>query len=119
MKHFQINPALYHYLDSSELKELSGSYIDNILRCGSDELRTRSKIVSTRIEMAEEFKVPSEFTEFVIDTGKDGDFVTGQNAYLRKLEYLPPKTSFKHFRSLRMKLEWLAMSRPYCSLKIL
>lgn len=114
MKPFRLDPALYYILSNGFLKGLSGSYVDDLIRCGNKEFRELSKKTNERFEMAEESKLPSEFTGFVIDRDKDNNIVIDQNAYLRQLECLPMDASFGHFRSMRMKLAWLSNSRPDC-----
>ena len=41
-----------------------------------------------------------------------------QNEYLRRLECLPLDASYSQFRSMRMRIAWLANSRPDCMVEI-
>lgn len=41
-----------------------------------------------------------------------------QSQYLKNMEFIPYDSSFKQFSSMRMKLEWLANTRPDCLFEI-
>lgn len=68
--------------------------------------------------MADDTSFPAAFTGFIFDRDKDGSMIIDQNAYLRNLEALPLDSSFSHFRSMHMKLAWLANSFPDCLFEI-
>lgn len=112
MKSFKIDPALYCYMFDGALKGLSGSYIDDLLRAGDQDFRKVSKETNKCFEMTEDRKLPSEFTDFVFGIDRNGNFVVDQNAYMRMLECIPTDATCAHFRAARMKLAWLANSRP-------
>lgn len=118
MTPFKIDPALYYILCNGILQGLSGSYVDDLLRCGDDNFRKLSQRTNERFDMAEESILPTEFTGFVLDRDKAGNVFIDQNAYLKKLECLPQDASFSHFRSMRMRLAWLSSSRPDCLFEI-
>lgn len=68
--------------------------------------------------MDDDEELPSEFTGFVINSTKDNCLVTDQSKYLKNLECFPTDATFKQFRSMRMKLVWLAKTRPDCLFEI-
>ena len=68
--------------------------------------------------MAEDEEVPCLYSGFVVDSDKAGSFYQQQKHYLHKLEHLPSDASFSAFRSMRMKLAWLAHTRPDCLFEI-
>eukprot|EP00171_Calliarthron_tuberculosum_P004009 IDg4009t1 len=57
---------------------------------------------------------PGTFSGFSLSKGDDGCVLQDQHFYLKKLEVLPLGASFTAFRSMRMKLAWLANTRPDC-----
>ncbi len=49
---------------------------------------------------------------------REGRLEQNQHFYLEKLEKLPLDASFTDFRSMRMRLAWLANTRPDCVYEI-
>ena len=97
MTPFRIDPALYYLLDNGNLRWLSGSYVDDLIRSGDQHFRKISEATGDKFEISEDSTLPSEFTGFVIDLGQEGFFYIDQNAYLQKLECLPRNCSFEIF----------------------
>lgn len=62
--------------------------------------------------MAEIEKLPCYFSRIKINTSEDSVLVH-QNPYLHQLGTMPHNASFNHFRSARVRLSWLANTRPY------
>lgn len=67
MKPFKIDPTLYYLLLNGVLKGVSGSYVDDLIRCGDEGFRKLSKRTNQTFEMTEESKLPTEVTGFVLD----------------------------------------------------
>ena len=65
-----------------------------------------------KFEMAEDCSIPWNFVEFRVQKGKDDTLELNQEEYVRKLRPMPTDGSYSEFASLRMKLAWLAHSRP-------
>ena len=112
MAPFKTDPALYYWIVDGILKGMSGSHVDDLLRWGDKDFRELSKGTSDRFEMTEESNFPTEFTGFVLEKDDEGNMIINQNNYLRELQCLPLDASFSTFRSMRMKLAWLANSWP-------
>ena len=108
--------ALDSYCSADALAHLY--YIDDLLQTGNASFRQISRMTNKRFEIAKEHQLPCEIMAFVIDRDRDGVFCIDQNEYLRRLECLPPDASYSHFRSVRMRLAWLANSQPDCMFEI-
>lgn len=114
----KLDPILYYLLENKVLTGLSGAYVDDIIRARNEGFRRHTSRTMERFKMAEELGLPFEFIVFSLMRDKDGDFILDQHHYLRKLECLPIRTSFKQFTSMRMRLAWLENSRPDCFFEI-
>lgn len=68
--------------------------------------------------MAEDYSIPCNFTGFSLSRDEQGTLRQDQHSYLRKLETLSADASFTDFRSMRMRLAWLANTLPYCLFEI-
>lgn len=117
MKPFKSDPAIYFLLREGILKGLSGSYVDDLVRAGKQDFRGISAKTNERFEMKEDSALPSAFTGFILDK-RAADLLIDQKSYLRKLEKLDEGATFGQFRSMRMRLAWLANSRPDCLFEI-
>ena len=118
MKPLRSDPALYALLEHGVLKGLSGGYVDDLIRTGDEDFKELSKKTNERFDMAEDQKLPCSFTGFSLGFEKGRTIVQDQHEYLKKLEKLPLTASFSQFRSMRMKLAWLANTRPDCLFEI-
>ena len=58
--------------------------------------------------------IPCTFSGFSLVCDGDGKLVQNQHFYLKKLERLPIHASSTEFRSMRMRLAWLANTKPDC-----
>lgn len=118
MRPFRSDPALYILMINGLLTGLSGGYVEDFLRAGNSEFRQVAKKTRQRFDRADDETPPCTFTGFALSRGKDGCLMQDQHGYLRKLESLPCDASFSEFRSMRMKLAWLANTRPDCLFEI-
>lgn len=117
MKPLRSDPALYKLMRDGLLSGLSGGYVDDLIRTGTPIFREHSSATNTRFDMGDDEHVPCTFSGFYLDR-KNGTLEQSQRSYLKKLESLPLQASFKEFRSMRMRLAWLANTRPDCQFEI-
>jgi len=118
MKSLRSDSALYALMIDGILYGLSGSYVDDLLRCGDKKLRKFGRRTNERFDMAEDEEPPCTFTGFRLHKGKDGDLELEQKEYVEKLKPVPEDGTWKDFSSARMKLVWLANSRPDCTYEV-
>lgn len=118
MRTLRSDPALYVLRKEGEVTGLSGAYVDDMIRAGSEDYHKLSYKTNERFEMAEEKSLPCTFTGFKIGQDEDGIFTLEQNDYLEKITILPHDASFHEFFSMRMNLAWLAHSRPDCLFEV-
>ena len=118
MKPLRSDPALYVLVDNHRLKGLAGGYVDDLLRAGDRKFRQLASKTREKFEVAKDKGLPCTFTGFFLSKTRSGTFVLEQHQYLRKLEHLPLDATFSDFRSMRMRLAWLANTRPDCLLEI-
>ena len=115
MKPLRSDAATFTKLDDSgELIGLSGLYVDDLLRTGTPEFRKLCRMTNDKFDMAEDENVPFEFVGATFEREEDGTLIINQHRYLKRLEELQPDADFSQFRSMRMRLAWLANTRPDC-----
>ena len=100
------------------LQGLSGWYVDDLIRSGNAAFKELARETNRKFEMADDQDLPCLFKGFSLSRHKDGTIIQDQHEYLKRLEELPADCSFNTFRSMRMKLAWLANTRPDCLLEI-
>lgn len=86
---FQIDAALYHYLQHGRLSGLSRTYVDNITPAGDRNFRQTSNLTLKCSQLQKGDELPAGFTGFISDRGKKKDGWTDQGPYFTKLECLP------------------------------
>lgn len=118
MSPFRSDPAMYKIMADGMLQGISGGYVDDLLRTGSAEFRHLSRKTHERFEMDDDENLPVTFSGFTLARDKDGSIIQDQHIYLSNLEALDKSASFSAFRSMRMKLAWLANTRPDCLFEI-
>lgn len=107
------DPALYAMMEKGRLKGLSGTYVDDMVRCGDAGFRKISHRTFERFEMDEDTEPPCTFTGFRLSRDNDGLLSLDQATYVRqKMSDLSADATFSDFASIRMKLAWLSHSRP-------
>ena len=114
MKPMRSDPAFYLLMKNNLLQGMFGTYVDDILRSGNAKFRDLAKKISKRFKMAEDSSIPCHFVGFRLQRGKKGTLELNQEEYMRKLRPMPTDGSYSEFASPRMKLAWLAHSRPDC-----
>eukprot|EP00171_Calliarthron_tuberculosum_P023641 IDg23641t1 len=118
MTPFRSDPALYYTKSNGLLIGLSGGYVDDLLRAGSPEFDSISAKTHAKFEMGDNESLPCTFSGFHLGTTDCNSLKQDQSFYLSKLEQLPLCAPFPVFRSMRMKLAWLANTRPDCLFNI-
>ena len=106
------DPSLYFAHANGEIIGLSGSYVDDLLRAGTPEFRTSSSRTHVRFETTGDEDPPFTFAGFNIAKRSDVPYAIDQLFYMKKLEELELSSSFDQYRSMRMRLAWLANTRP-------
>lgn len=119
MTPFRSDPALYRIMTDGVLTGLSGGYVDDLLRAGTSKFRELAQRTNQRFEMGEDEHIPCTFSGFSLSRNTaDGSLEQNQHFYLQKLEKLSLNATFAEFRSMRMRLAWLANTRPDCQFEI-
>ena len=118
MTDFRFDPALYHLKQDGHLVGLSGGYVDDPIRGGNKEFRNHTDKTEERFDMDEDKRIPCSFTGFSLSRGKNGTIIQDQHGYRHKVEHIPADSSFKLFRSMRVKRAWLSQTRPDCVYEI-
>lgn len=112
MRPLNTDPLLYYLMNDGTLAGLSGSYVDDILRCGTVDFKKHCVSTSQKFEMADDDKIPCTFTGFSLSQDKDGTVQLDQHQYAKRIKPLPEEGTYKDLASLRMQLAWLSHSRP-------
>ena len=113
------DPSFYVSRDKEgNIQGLSGSYVDDMLRAGNYQFQELARGTGKKFRMADDECLPCDFSGFRLEKEEDGTVYLSQRTYLKNLETLPLDATLADFRSMRMKLSWLANSRPDCSFAI-
>lgn len=72
MKPLRSDSALDALMTNGLLKGLSGTYVDDLLRCGNSKYRRLCKKTHQRFDMAQEEELPCTFTGFKLRRTDDG-----------------------------------------------
>ena len=112
--------AALRYLKDDTLHGLCGSYVDDLLCAGEARLKSAFEKTRSKFEMAEDEEIPCEFSGFVLEYDDANLLLQSQAHYLHKLSIIETmnESSYSKFRSTRMKLGWLANTRPDCAFEI-
>ena len=113
MKASKIDRSLsFKHDDRGRLIGINASYVDDLLRAGTPDFRKICKITNERFETSPDEELPLTFAGIQLSKSPEKTICIDQSFYLRKLEELEKDATFPSFRSMRMKLAWLANSRP-------
>ena len=112
MKPLDTDPALYHLVPDGTLVGLSGSYVDDMIRCGTQEFRRHCLSTNNRFDMADDEILPCTFTGFRLSYDSHHSVQLDQHRYVKMLRPLPEDGTYRDLASLRMQLAWLSHSRP-------
>lgn len=105
MAPLRIDLAPYSLITDRVLTGLNGiKFVYYLTRCGNNTLQKLSDQTRQKFEMKDSEVLPVEFTGFVVDKEKDGEFYTDQKKYLRKLECLRQDFLFSHFNANALSL---------------
>lgn len=108
------DPALYLHVKGEVLKRLSGGYIDDIVRAGDSDFLKFAERTKEKFDKVDGQTLPCNFTGFSISRNEDENIVQCHHVYLKKLKKLPLDATYTSFRSMKMKLAWLADTQPDC-----
>ena len=89
-----------------------------MIRAGSPGFRQLAKKTNERFQMGEDEHISRTFFGFSLARTKDRSLEQNKHFYMHKLERLHLEASFLEFRSMRMRLGWLANTRPDCQFEI-
>ena len=112
-----IDPSLYCQFEDNKLIRINGRYVDDLFRAGTDEWKTHSDTTHERFETTGNQQALFTFTGMHI-TESDNMCHIDQDFYMSKIEQIPSNAEFSKFASMRMKLAWLANTRPDIVLEI-
>lgn len=120
LKQMRSDAALRYLKNKDTLHGLCGSYVDDLLCTGDDTFKNEFSKTKAKFEMADNEDIPCEFGGFALDYNKENILIQHQSHYLNKLNEIEKvdESSYSKFRSTRMKLGWLANTRPDCLFEI-
>ena len=102
----------------SRLIGLNGTYVDDLLRAGTNEFRQLCQKTHRRFETKGDEELPQIFAGFNIARSEQSGYTVDQQFYYKRLEELSPEATFSDFASMRKKLAWLSHTRPDCLVDI-
>jgi len=103
--------SLYFSFRRGELIGINGSYVDDLLRAGTEEFKNDCQITHRFFETSGDDSPPFTFAGFTVNKTSTS-LTIDQTFYLKKLECLESDSNFSDFRSMRMRIAWLANTRP-------
>ena len=118
MSHLKSDPSFHFIKSGNTLSGISGTYVDDLLRAGTENFKQLSSKTNQRFDMKQPSTPPCDFSGFRLQFNIDNIMQTSQISYMSKLEELESTATFSDFRSMRMKLAWLAHTRPDCLFEI-
>ena len=83
--------------------EINISYVDKLLRAGTDEWKTQSDVTLEQFETTENQQTSSMFAG-MHTSEPDNKHHIYQNFYMNKIEQVPSNAEFGKFSPMRMKL---------------
>lgn len=86
---------------------MDGSYVEDLPRAGSKLFQKNCEITHERFETSGDDELPLLFVGFSIKRGINCPFPLEQ-----QLQELDTNSHFADYRSMRMRLAWIANSRP-------
>ena len=89
-----------------------------MLRAGKREFKKLSQITHKRFKTNGDEDLPLTFSGLHISRNNDGTLSVDQEYYNKKLEELDSPEDYSKFRSMRMRLAWMANTRPDMLLEI-
>lgn len=104
--------ASYHLPKGNNLKRLSGSYVNDILRWGDNQFRERCTATAKKLDVKDEDERPCSSTCFLIAPRPFDDISICRTDYANKLRLMQTDGSYFLSRSVRMKLACLSHTRP-------
>lgn len=94
-----------------KLLGLMGTYVDDTITSGSETFEKETELTSKKFECKKKEYDNFRFAGIYIRKLSEG-YSIHQESYIKRLEYLDSKCTFKQFRSARARLTWIQNSRP-------
>jgi hypothetical protein len=113
MKALRSDPALYSRFIEGILQGMSGTYVDDLCRAGTTDFEKHVAHTSERFDAKPPQDLPATFTGFEATGNTQIGYQLSQVRYIQTLVLLDVEAKdFSAFASLRMKLAWIAYTRP-------
>ena len=90
--------------------EINGSYVDDLLRAGTDEWKTHPDATLERFETTGNQQAPFTFAGMHITESDNMDHID-QAFYMSKIEQIPANAEISKFTFMRMKLARMENTR--------
>ena len=100
-----IDPSLHCQFEDEKHVGINESYVDDALRAGTNEWKTRSDFTLERFETTGNQQASFIFAGMHI-TESDKMYHIDQGFYMSKIEQIPSDAEFSDFASIGMKLAW-------------
>ena len=84
----------------------------DLLRAGKQEFKELCQKTHHRFETSGDDSLPLTFAGLTVSKKHEGFLTIDQTFYLQKLECIESTSTFANFRSMRMRVAWLANTRP-------
>ena len=107
------DPSLcFSFDEDDELEGINGPYVDELILAGKEKFEEKCKKTHELFEITGDEDIPFDFSGFNIRKGNYFPLKMNQTSYAKQLQVLDHNSTFPNFRSMRMKLAWLANTRP-------
>ena len=111
------DPSLYRQFEDEQLMGINGSFVNELLRAGTDEWQTHSDATPGRFETTGNEQEPLKFAGIHI-IESDNMHHIDRDFYMSKIEQITFNGEFSKFASMRMELRWLVNTRPDIVLEV-
>ena len=108
----KVDLSLYFSFRLAELVGINGTYVDDLVHTIDNEFRKKCAKTHQAFEKIGDNRPPFTFSGFNVSVTDNESLSIDQNLYRKQLEYFYNSSTFSEFRSMRMKLAWLANTRP-------
>ena len=102
--------SLYFSFRRGELIGMNGSYVDDLLRAGTQQFKELCQKTHNSFETSGDDNLPLTFAGLTVSNKHEGFLTTDQTFYLQKLKCIESST-FANFVSMPMRFAWLDYTR--------
>ena len=106
------DPSTYFHCEDDKLIGINGTYVDDLLRCGTLELEELCNMKYKKLVTTGTEDITLTFARSNNRRRTEDAFSFDQLFYNQKLETMQGSASWSELHSMCMKLAWLANSRP-------